>query len=525
VPRRHSETGASRGWRAVFYIGERCRQNPWASRASGDRKHRMKTSHMLALGIGLVSCAAAAVSVLHAAGSGGGARPAVASAPNPPAAKKLIEFGWDRPTPDFIRQNAGRIDSSPFDGLVATLHVGAKIFTHQPYPALEFERDRTDLAAARLSRVTENFLLVWGTTETTWDWFSDADWQAAMVNLRNFARTARDGRCRGLFFDTEPYGPNPWYYLAQPRRSEKSFAEYERQVQARGAEFIQVLQQEMPDAIVFMTWGPITALPRQQPVQDLTSRARFREREGFGLLAAFVDGALHAISSKAEIVDGNERSYFFVHDTDFVESTSVKDRADPVDLDASNLRRYHAQYRFANAVWVDWIMDAGTDPSLLGYYLPAEKDRLALLEHHTFTALANSDRYAWIYAQKTNWWAGAPPPALIAALARAKHDANEALPGVPLNPAIEQANQRYLSRIRIRGTVQHNGVGLGGVSMRSGEADCATTNADGYYECTFPSGWTGTITPHMGSLRFAPPNRTYSAPSAREVAQSFAVSD
>src|SRR5688500_12365834 len=40
------------------------------------------------------------------------------------AEKKLIEFGWDEPDPDFMREQASQLERSPFHGCV--FHVDAR---------------------------------------------------------------------------------------------------------------------------------------------------------------------------------------------------------------------------------------------------------------------------------------------------------------------------------------------------------------------------------------------------------------
>jgi len=53
------------------------------------------------------------------------------------------------------------------------------------------------------SKFTDNFVLMWGTTDKGWDWFSESDWKTEQ-NIRLFAETARAGRCVGIAFDPEP---------------------------------------------------------------------------------------------------------------------------------------------------------------------------------------------------------------------------------------------------------------------------------------------------------------------------------
>ena len=108
-----------------------------------------------------------------------------------PAAKKLIEFGWDMPTPDQLRANIGVYENLPFDGIGVKLPMGQEIFTKTPYPDADYQIQRDILADINFTNLTDNFLVMWGTAEDGWLWTNEADWQAAEINIGNFARTHR----------------------------------------------------------------------------------------------------------------------------------------------------------------------------------------------------------------------------------------------------------------------------------------------------------------------------------------------
>jgi hypothetical protein len=44
--------------------------------------------------------------------------PALASAQQYPLAKKVIEYGWDVPTPEYVRDHIRDMEKRPFDGLM-----------------------------------------------------------------------------------------------------------------------------------------------------------------------------------------------------------------------------------------------------------------------------------------------------------------------------------------------------------------------------------------------------------------------
>jgi len=105
--------------------------------------------------------------------------------------KKLSEFGWDVPTPSFVKQNIEQMEKRPFDGIVIKLKGGEKVFLHQPYNSKEFNQDLQSLKLTNFTKFSDNFVLMWATPEEGWDWFSDSDWQASEQNIRLFALIAR----------------------------------------------------------------------------------------------------------------------------------------------------------------------------------------------------------------------------------------------------------------------------------------------------------------------------------------------
>ncbi|MBM4050303.1 MAG: hypothetical protein FJ279_34845, partial [Planctomycetes bacterium] len=150
---------------------------------------------------------------------------AVALAQQPPKAKKLIEYGWDVPYPDFVRQNIREMEKLPFEGLIFRLPKGTNVFTRDKWDEAQFAQVMDDCKNIQWQKFTDNFVSV--LAASTMDWFSDADWEAVRHNLGIVAKAAALARCRGLCFDAEPYGNNPWSYSNQARSKDKSFAEYE----------------------------------------------------------------------------------------------------------------------------------------------------------------------------------------------------------------------------------------------------------------------------------------------------------
>src|SRR5213593_4090494 len=89
-------------------------------------------------------------------------------AATPPAAKKLIEFGWDEPDTAFMLAHIGAMERMPFDGTV--FHVtyrradgsrgrfSREAWGRRAFTTAELRRATDELARTPFRRFTENFL-------------------------------------------------------------------------------------------------------------------------------------------------------------------------------------------------------------------------------------------------------------------------------------------------------------------------------------------------------------------------------
>ena len=154
---------------------------------------------------------------------------AVCAEAGPSSGKKLIEYGWDVPTLEYVADNLSAMEDRPFDGIIFKLSGGSNVLEPQADPAGRFLSDLN--VAPRVSRntFTDNFVLMWSASDQ--DWFSDGHWEHITRRAAQMAHVARLAGCVGVCFDPEPYGTTPWSYLQAVNREEKTFAEY----QAMGA--------------------------------------------------------------------------------------------------------------------------------------------------------------------------------------------------------------------------------------------------------------------------------------------------
>ncbi|PNY79668.1 NPCBM/NEW2 domain-containing protein [Deinococcus koreensis] len=373
---------------------------------------------------------------------GEGAQP-----PSPPAGsgKKLIQLGWDAPTPDFVRANIATMEQQPFDGLVVNLNAGKTIFNKTAYPDSAYVQDRADLAATRFASLRHNFISIWAAREANWSWFSDQDWAATQANARNFARTAKAGHFKGFFFDPEPYGTSPWSY-SRSLYPDQDFAAVQAKVRQRGAAFLSTIQAEMPDVQMLTLFG-MTYLKKQ------ADQRGGLEQVEWGLLASFIEGMLDVIGPQARLIDGNEPSYYYYlpNAQEFSSFAGQRDAARTL-VSPENRARYDAQVKTSHAVFVDGLLglyNASGVNGLLGCHLRNTAERRLMLEHHLYQGLNTTDEYVWAYSEQMDWWGslgqGVRLPdetRNIVARARQKVSAQQPL-GFDVEPFLGVAAARY----------------------------------------------------------------------------------
>ena len=333
--------------------------------------------------------------------------------------KKLIEYGWDVPTPAFVNQNIKEMEKRPFNGLVIQLKGGRKVFLHKPYDSKEFDRDLQTLKSTNFTKFTENFVLMWATPEEGWDWFSDRDWEASEQNIRLFARLARSAGFEGIAFDPEPYGVDPWIYAKLTGAQDKSFAEYSQQVQKRGAQFMQAIQEEMPGVKVLSLFQ-LSYLKDFLAQRNLQARMRQMSEESYGLLAAFLNGMLEVAEPNLTIVDGNEHSYYYAGKKQFFDAYKLIKEKLLTLVDEKNRQKYAKQVQVGHALYIDHLFDLGKpQKSRASHYLNSQQ-RQQWLEHNTYYGLSSSDEYVWCYSEEMDWWQNNVPSGVEEAMRSAR---------------------------------------------------------------------------------------------------------
>jgi hypothetical protein len=369
--------------------------------------------------------------------------------------KKLLDFSWNSPTTIELRENLKKFEIGVFDGTGIKIpnYAGAgNIFMVNDLrlkkeDSLNFEMDlATKMPQSKV--LTDNFISIFGGSQM--DWFSDDDWSVAEKHIRYAAKLAKALHCKGVIWDAEPYKPgkNPWKYPEQPLANKLTYEQYFAKVRLRGAQFMNALQEEFPDLVIYslrefsdFQHGSPFSEPLI-PVQDLKYTNNRLKEMWWGLHLPFTLGIMDAIKGKATLIDANEEAYYYTTSQQFYETATII-KSDGMALVPTDLQlKFAAHYKIGQAISADYTSGHWANVITFPYRLSGQgkmltaKQQADWFEHNAYYSLRTSDEYAWLYTEQYNWWTGKNIPAgFEAALLRAKQKVNE---GKPLGFKVEE---------------------------------------------------------------------------------------
>lgn len=334
--------------------------------------------------------------------------------------KKLIEYGWDVPTPDYVRDHIQEMEKRPFEGIMFRLPLdGGNVFDPGNWEKNKAAlQDQLKVASSiKWHKFTDNFLGMYAAS--TMNWYSDSDWEKVLSAVKFNAQVAKAAGCVGLLFDPEPYGTNPWDYPKQEDTAKYSYAQYSQKVYQRGQQFMDAMQSQNPDVKVLM-------FHQYQMLYDVTHNPDPAKREAtlaaaaYGLYLPFLNGMLSAIKGNAQMIDGNENSYYYQNPTQFYTAYWQMREGAKVDVPKELWGKYETNEKAAQALYVDRLFSLR--PETFGYQISAgmtPEERAQWFEQNTYYALKTSQEYVWLYSEKMNWWTdtGLPPGLQNAVLA------------------------------------------------------------------------------------------------------------
>jgi hypothetical protein len=368
--------------------------------------------------------------------------PLASAAPAALPAKKLIEYGWDVPTPAQMRTELGAMEKRPFDGLIFRLSAGHNAFVTKPLEPAKFTEDERILGELQFRRFTNNFVLIWGSPQPGFDWFDERQWRAIETNAKLLAGIAQAGHVRGICFDPEPYDFSLWDYAKQTQAKVRTFAEYRAKVRQRGAQLMRAFEKRMPGATI-LTFFHVSLFDRLANLSEVERTQRL-ERERWGLMPDFFIGMLESASLKARFIDGNENAYYYTSREQYFRAYhAIRQRARA--LVPPELRdKYERQVEAGQALYVDqnFALRQPKTEQYLSYRMTPE-ERARWFEHNTYWALYTTDEYVWCYSERMNWWKDQTPPGLEAAIVSARQKLVEGKPlGFDIEPLIDATRKR-----------------------------------------------------------------------------------
>ncbi len=309
------------------------------------------------------------------------------------ATKKLIEFGWDYPTADFLENNIRDMEKSPFDGVCFSIEREIyNAFDTTQFADAKFRYN--ELQNINWKKFTENFLIIRGASYSGAHWLDDKSWNKISLNLRKLSRALVIAKAKGIGFDAEYYFKdstlNPWVYKPDYYNN-LSYQEVGTYVRKRGKQFIQALQVYKPDIKILCFWllGLVYSQKQVQPIEETR----------MALYPFFIEGMLQGQNGLSEIIDGNESSYTYQSFVPFV-FTGQRIRGVQSGLIREDLQPNYKRISIAQAIYLDLLypktpkFDAGFDKEKKEQWL---KDNL-------YFAFKTTDKYVWFYNERINWW-------------------------------------------------------------------------------------------------------------------------
>jgi hypothetical protein len=360
--------------------------------------------------------------------------------------KKIVEYGWDVPYPDFVRDNIRQMEKRPFEGIIFRTKGFDHIFDTRPWKQDKLQPQLDTLAQIKWKKFTDNFLTLYAASKWKMDWFNDEHWNVIVENMKLFSLAVRSGNCVGVCFDPEPYGTDPWVYPGSYK--DKSFDQVCEQVRRRGRQFIIALQEHMPEIRVLSLFqlglfGHVVDEP------DTRIRQEKLRKQWMPLLPAFCIGMLEGAAPGTILIDGNESAYYYENHHKFYQAYHlIRQRAQTL-IPKELRKKYNSHVQVGMALYIDQTLGKRTVKTISQSM--TREQQLKFFEHNVYYALTTSDEYVWCYSERMNWWLPPEklkkdrilPPGVEQALisARQKHEQGKSL-GYDIKDIIEAARQK-----------------------------------------------------------------------------------
>jgi hypothetical protein len=320
--------------------------------------------------------------------------------------KKFIELGWDIPSTTRLRESWREMEqTTPFDGVMFKVEAkddqgrtisSEAIWDAQPWKREWLQEALTDLKSCQFARFTDNFLR-FNATPGNLDWADDAGWAALADKAGLCAWLVKQAGAEGLAIDFESYGAHQFKF--EPSQG-RAFAETAALARKRGAQFVQAVAREFPDAVLLALW--MNSINLRAGASDAPDT--ILASAGYGLLPAFTDGMLDAAPPAMVFVDGCENGYYMDSAEEYLraahEMRSWNGGAIRL-VSPANRPKYRRQVQAGFGFYLDMFLNDATNRYYRG---PLNGSRLARLERNLAFARDAADQYVWIYGEQCRWW-------------------------------------------------------------------------------------------------------------------------
>ncbi|MDO5113186.1 MAG: hypothetical protein Q4E67_02310 [Planctomycetia bacterium] len=321
--------------------------------------------------------------------------------------KKWIELGWDIPTTQFMKENWKTMEeTTPFDGIIYQLRLDEKESTsssqaifnpEHSWKREEYQSCLDDLKSCDFQKFRHNFIRI-NFSPANVAWEDDAGWKVILEKVALCAWIAKASGSKGLAPDFESYGAPLFRYDFQ---TGKTFTEMKKLAKQRGAEFIQAIASEFPDATLLCLW--LNSINTQ--ASSVSNPDSVLATAEYGLLPAFINGMLSVLPPQMILVDGCESGYYFNEPEAFSQSA-----LNMILWTGRSMQLIEPEYR---QTWRNQgqcgfgiYLDMYTNPEGNRYYRAGKEgeSRLDRLCANLADALQCSDQYVWVYGEKNRWW-------------------------------------------------------------------------------------------------------------------------
>lgn len=329
-------------------------------------------------------------------------------------AKKLIQFGWDNPTPElFFKQLSIMEKNMPYDGIGIKLALHRKfamekgkkvnleyrLFSPLKFERKWFEKDIAYLKKVKPKKLKHNFLSV-GTAYFGKEYsiFSDRFWEGVNHNVSLMASIAREGGLTGLRIDLEDYGNmRKWNY--RPHEG-KSWDEAWNMARKRGRDYMNAITKEFPDAKLYFLFFLDLAMGVADGEGNIYERLK---SDKSGLLVAFINGMYDVLPPTVKIIDGMEHhGYTAKVLTDYHALRAIRETKFRRMIAPENQLKFIRQTSLSVATYLDAYIKTNSGHINLAKELAMTPTEL--LRRNLSWAVAYSDEYVWTWSECRKWF-------------------------------------------------------------------------------------------------------------------------